>query len=115
MGPEPCEGCGRPVYTEDDRRVRWRILCSDKCKQQVQVREARELRRLDPIPCELCAEVFEPSRSDARFCSVACKQKAYRRRVTDHKSATRDASKSRNARRRAKLDLLPVDDREARP
>ena len=36
VGPEPCEGCGRPVYTNDDRRVRLRILCSDKCKQQVQ-------------------------------------------------------------------------------
>jgi hypothetical protein len=101
LGPRPCGGCGRPVYTKDDRRVRLRILCSDKCKQQVQAREARELRRLDPIPCELCGEVFEPARSDARFCSGACKQIAYRRRVTDRKSVTREGFKSRNARRTA--------------
>jgi hypothetical protein len=101
LGPEPCGGCGRPVYTEDDRRMRVRVICSDKCRQQVRAREARELRRLDPIPCETCGEIFEPARSDARFCSGACKQAAYRRRVTDRKSVTRDAFKSRNARPQA--------------
>jgi hypothetical protein len=37
--------------------------------------EARKPRR-----CELCGKLFQPSRSDARYCSGAHKQEAYRRR-----------------------------------
>src|SRR6516225_892201 len=33
--------------------------------------------------CAICGECFEPARSDATYCSIACKQKAYRLRVTD--------------------------------
>jgi hypothetical protein len=29
-----------------------------------------------------CSTTFPPSRADAVYCSPACKQKAYRRRVT---------------------------------
>jgi hypothetical protein len=31
--------------------------------------------------CEVCERTFRPARRDARFCSQACKQRAYRRRV----------------------------------
>lgn len=31
--------------------------------------------------CEMCDKFFKPARRDGRFCSNACKQKAYRRRV----------------------------------
>lgn len=31
--------------------------------------------------CEFCEKFFKPARQDARFCSDACKQKAYRRRA----------------------------------
>ena len=31
--------------------------------------------------CEFCEKFFKPARHDARFCSDACKQKAYRRRI----------------------------------
>jgi len=30
--------------------------------------------------CEMCDRTFRPARSDARFCSKVCKQRAYRRR-----------------------------------
>jgi len=36
----------------------------------------------DNLSCGQCREQFEPARSDARFCSSACRQKAYRRRVS---------------------------------
>jgi hypothetical protein len=31
--------------------------------------------------CETCGESFTPTRSDGRYCSGACRQKAYRRRT----------------------------------
>jgi phage N-6-adenine-methyltransferase len=33
------------------------------------------------VKCETCRERFKPRRSDARTCSDACRQKAYRRRL----------------------------------
>jgi hypothetical protein len=32
--------------------------------------------------CEACGEAFTPTRSDGRYCSSPCRQKAYRRRVS---------------------------------
>jgi len=32
--------------------------------------------------CQACDKSFEPKRIDARFCSLACKQRAYRRRLS---------------------------------
>jgi len=31
--------------------------------------------------CEFCRKFYKPARRDGRFCSKACKQKAYRRRA----------------------------------
>ena len=31
-----------------------------------------------PIACQACGEPFKPRRADAKFCSNACRQKAYR-------------------------------------
>jgi len=31
--------------------------------------------------CEMCEKPYKPARRDSRFCSDACKQKAYRRRT----------------------------------
>ena len=45
-------------------------------------------------PCEQCGRAFRPCRSDARFCSQACKQRAYRRRVDpDVGSAARETAR----------------------
>ncbi len=38
-----------------------------------------EVTRRPPIPCEGCGEPFKPLRTDAKFCSNACRQAAYRR------------------------------------
>lgn len=52
----------------------------------------RELRTVEELlgigdgrvaTCESCGEPFVPGRSGAKFCSAACRQKAYRERVTD--------------------------------
>jgi hypothetical protein len=34
-------------------------------------------------PCECCGKAFVPNKAGSRFCSPSCKQRAYRRRVTD--------------------------------
>jgi uncharacterized OB-fold protein len=34
-------------------------------------------------PCKGCGKTFTPKRSDAVYCSNACRQRAYRQSVTD--------------------------------
>jgi hypothetical protein len=74
-----CEGCGRKViepsrWTWGGRRI---VACSERCRERA--------RRLRPQPaarkCDSCGKSFKPSRVDARYCSSACRQKAYRRRL----------------------------------
>jgi phage N-6-adenine-methyltransferase len=53
----------------------------------------------DAILCAVCREPFEPSRSDAKTCSYACRQVAYRRRlgVTPRKGRVTDKVYHRSA------------------
>jgi endogenous inhibitor of DNA gyrase (YacG/DUF329 family) len=97
-----CVACGRPVHQTDWRRVRHHY-CSDRCRnahspgyQAGLARQARAEARGPSRPCSECGEHFEPRRSDARFCSPRCKQKAYRKRVTDNNSAAGRVIDSRN-------------------
>lgn len=73
-----CEHCGRTMYfiTEtkykgDYARVAY---CSDYC------REAKRGKIREPVTCTVCFTSFIPKRRDAKTCSPACKQKAYRMR-----------------------------------
>ncbi len=52
--------------------------------RRIDAASARETRS-----CESCGQAFEPARTDALFCSAACRQRAYRRRwgVTDNSDA----------------------------
>ena len=84
--PVPCEGCGRPVHdrmTFQPRRLS--CFCCERCTPAARAARARERRRLarSDRSCEWCGETFEPKRADAKFCSGACRQAAYRHRVTD--------------------------------
>jgi hypothetical protein len=97
-GPRPCEGCGRAVHELYDRRRHKHTFCSNACATIAARLKHSEL--CDTRPCATCGEVFEPTRTDAKFCSGACRQLAYRRRkgVTD-KKAPRRTFISRNAAR----------------
>ena len=70
-----CLRCGRPFYGAMARRY-----CTDECGELAR-RERRDRTR-DRIarPCDACGDTFTPPRSDGRYCSSACRQKAYRRR-----------------------------------
>ena len=40
--------------------------------------------RKGPCACETCGAPFTPTRSDGRYCSSPCRQKAYRQRAQSH-------------------------------
>ena len=80
--PKPCEKCGRPVICDMRRKLSKYVVCSDGCRRAVYGAVARARRRslVEPRSCALCGAAFRPKRSHARYCSAACKQKAFRRR-----------------------------------
>ena len=78
-GPFPheatCAGCGRGLRYRGRRPV---SACSSHCAQ----RARRRFRKRLPLArhCTVCGESFQPTRTDARYCSSPCRQAAYRRR-----------------------------------
>jgi hypothetical protein len=58
-------------------------VCSRECRLAVYraIETAKRRSRVKPQPCALCGVSFMPKRNDARYCSAACKQKAFRRRT----------------------------------
>jgi hypothetical protein len=75
----PCEGCGRIV---NEARWRPRRFCSRICEDgyYAEQRRARRAEARAGRRCDVCAELLDAGRADARYCSSACRQKAYRRR-----------------------------------
>ncbi len=79
--PSSCEACGRPVVSRE-RRNRLYIYCSERCARRLYNRHRSEkrARARRSTCCSACGEQMSPSRSDARYCSNACRQRAYRER-----------------------------------
>jgi hypothetical protein len=76
-----CEVCGRRI--KPPRWIKRRdggkvFYCSEGCAGGADA----IARRVEPTEreCVVCAERFTPARSDARYCSPACRQDAYRKR-----------------------------------
>jgi len=72
-----CSHCGKPVYSKSPRA----LYCGYRCRNDARIaRKARrrELKRLKR--CRTCNKNFQANRKDTVYCSVACKQKAYRER-----------------------------------
>ena len=75
-----CEGCGKVFYTT----VPTKKYCNERCCSLgfwKHKREKRLEKRKDTV-CKTCGNTFTPKRSDAVYCSNACRQKAYRQSVT---------------------------------
>jgi hypothetical protein len=80
-----CLGCGAPLvrpwkasYCYRGSETAQDAVCSDRC-----YRRARRAYRQATRPrqrCLVCEEWFRPERSDSRYCSPACRQRAYRQR-----------------------------------
>jgi hypothetical protein len=83
-----CEGCGLPMLTPryPMKIQRWlhnhphirSAVCSVRCEQRYR-RKLKRQERAKAI-CSCCRSEFVPTRSDAQFCSNACRQWAYRLR-----------------------------------
>jgi hypothetical protein len=56
-------------------------FCSRRCRERADAEKKRlEHERTHTRACEVCEETFIASRADARYCSNACRQDAYRKR-----------------------------------
>jgi len=89
--PTPCHHCGRPVHHGARRKVPEHVACSPECRLALNAtlaRARRQLRTRASLTCETCGKLFPPKRADARFCSFACKQRAYRQRQAITPTAT---------------------------
>ena len=78
--PQPCESCGRPVHYRPSYRRR-HVLCSSRCAWlAASKRRSATTGAARHKACAVCGTVFDPPRADARYCSPACRQRAYRQR-----------------------------------
>jgi hypothetical protein len=75
-----CRGCEQPLLLPARYRAEV-VACSNRCVQRCRRRSNRQYR--PSITCQECATAFQPSRSDSRYCSTACRQKAYRQRRSE--------------------------------
>ena len=90
-----CGGCGRVFYTTIyTKKYCHSYWCGNQANNRRQ-REYRQMRRQDLV-CQCCGEKFTPKRAGARYCSNSCRQKVYRKRVTDAASAQNEHLDKRN-------------------
>ena len=102
LEPVPCEYCGRPVVNEYRRvagyrlpgppvwndeaqkyewkELRYAIACSWECEHQLTLRRRRQKRAAARAggACAVCGGPINASRSDAKTCTNACRQKLWR-------------------------------------
>lgn len=74
-----CPVCGRRVRFLDFRWRRRHYLCSTECGKGFDPRPRKNPTRSE-LECDGCGQTFSAIRSDARYCSSACRQRAYRQR-----------------------------------
>ena len=72
LPPRPCLHCSRPVIADRRRKGIKFVVCSPEGRNAVYNRERPRLRI-----CDACGQQFLLKRSDGKFCSVACQQRAY--------------------------------------
>lgn len=103
--PESCPGCVRLVsnpknapwrrvrqwlYSGEKEKAKPRPFCSDHCRRLVfraERKAARQAERGEESQCVGCSANFKGRRRDAKYCSVACRQRAYRQRPSSTEAA----------------------------
>ena len=74
-----CAGCRRVFYTTVPSKKYCNYATCGMKVFKIRQRMKRWRNRRDSF-CEECGRMFTPKRSDAKYCSNACRQKAYRSR-----------------------------------
>lgn len=77
--PAPCASCGRAVIRNADPLLQ-RVTCSHSCSTSLT--RTRNGGKGSGQPCDTCGTPVTQGRADSRYCSSACRQKAYRKRVS---------------------------------
>jgi len=79
----PCIHCGRPIIASRNRQPPKLFCCSTECDAATRNAAARRKRgsRRAKRSCQGCGKPFEPKRTDAKFCSLVCKQRTFRQRL----------------------------------
>ncbi|MEH0551231.1 hypothetical protein [Streptomyces sp. B21-101] len=76
----PCVACGLLVVRNSDPLLK-RVTCSQSCSTSLT--RSRNGNQGAAEPCETCGKEITTGRADSRYCSPACRQKAYRQRAKD--------------------------------
>ena len=83
-----CQHCGRGVTVREHfaRHKNAKFFCSGRCSAGFHNarRDARNALAREKV-CEVCSQDFTATRRNAKTCSPACKQKAYRNRQRSQK------------------------------
>ena len=77
---QPCEACQRMVVNLP-RFNRKHTFCCKSC--EVLYYSHRRKKAAAEQLCAQCGEAFRPTRSDSLYCSNACRQRSYRKRVKE--------------------------------
>lgn len=78
-----CKQCGKTFYSYNNNNPKY---CSYRCANEVYITKRKEIKALEKQKeCEICGKPYTAKKKDSRYCSNACKQKAYRMKkiVTD--------------------------------
>lgn len=78
LPPAPCEACGQPFIRNAEALLK-RHTCSAACTTSLT--RSRNGNKGSGKPCETCGRDITAGRADSRYCSPACRQKAYRHRM----------------------------------
>jgi hypothetical protein len=83
--PLTCDHCGCPVILNGRRPQPTVVACGKACQIGVYNKRARARRKVTnaQVTCAAasCGKPFTPKRTDALYCSSACRQSAYRDRT----------------------------------
>jgi len=88
--------------------------CSQRCCNDAYM-ERRRQRHIVSLQkkCVVCGKSFTAKRADTRYCSPACKQSAYRKRVTDNRCAKFGPTDNSNVTDIGSAEISPTDNGNA--
>ena len=94
---DPCKAQWDKKQQEDDKRE-----AKERQRKNKRQREYYQINKAirQPIACATCGDEFESRRSDAKYCSAACRQRAYVKR--DGKASNARPLRSRDIERAIK-------------